>query len=88
MDEPLADIVISAAATVGHEAVRLYSGATHDSVQMSQLAPTGMIFVPSAGGRSHCPEEWTELTDIEQGIHVLTQAVLDVDTRFASQGGG
>ncbi|TRW44806.1 M20 family metallo-hydrolase [Georgenia yuyongxinii] len=83
MDRHLSDVVVGAAATVGHEAVRLYSGATHDSVQMSQLAPAGMIFVPSAGGRSHCPEEWTELTDIERGVRVLIQAVLDVDTGFA-----
>jgi len=38
-----------------------------------------MIFVPSADGRSHCPEEWTDLADIEQGIRVLAQAVIEAD---------
>jgi N-carbamoyl-L-amino-acid hydrolase len=30
------------------------SGATHDAVHLSRLCPTGMIFVPSTDGRSHC----------------------------------
>jgi len=46
---------------------------------MSRLCPTAMIFVPSADGRSHCPEEWTDLADIEQGIRVLAQAVIEAD---------
>lgn len=79
MDGELSALVTRAAATVGHDAVQLYSGATHDSVQMSRLAPTAMIFVPSVDGRSHCPEEWTDMDDIEQGIRVLAQAVLEVD---------
>ncbi|MFN2347430.1 MAG: M20 family metallo-hydrolase [Dermatophilaceae bacterium] len=81
MDAELSDLVVQAASAVGHNALRLYSGATHDSVQMSRLAPSAMIFVPSAGGRSHCPEEWTDMTHVEQGIAVLTQAVLQVDRR-------
>jgi hydantoinase/carbamoylase family amidase len=79
MDEPLSELVAQAASVVGHDALRLYSGATHDSVEMSRLCPTAMIFVPSADGRSHCPEEWTDLADIEQGIRVLAQAVIEAD---------
>ena len=33
MDKKLSDVVVRSAAAVGHDAVRLYSGATHDSVQ-------------------------------------------------------
>lgn len=79
MDADLSGLVTGAAAEVGHDAVRLYSGATHDSVEMARLGPAGMIFVPSAGGRSHCPEEWTDLVHIEEGIRVLTRSVLNVD---------
>lgn len=75
MDEALSDLVADAARSTGHDALRLYSGATHDSVEMSAIAPSAMIFVPSAGGRSHCPEEWTDLADIGRGIDVLTEAV-------------
>lgn len=79
MDEQVSALAVRAASAAGHEAVRLYSGATHDSVEMSALAPSAMIFVPSREGRSHCPEEWTDLADIEQGIEVLTRTVLEVD---------
>lgn len=79
MDEQVSTLAVRAAAAAGHEAVRLYSGATHDSVEMSALAPTAMIFVPSRDGRSHCPEEWTDLADIERGIEVLTRTVLEAD---------
>jgi N-carbamoyl-L-amino-acid hydrolase len=41
----------------------------------------GMIFVPSRGGRSHCPDEWTELEHIVTGVQVLAATVLDMDRR-------
>jgi allantoate deiminase len=37
---------------------------------------TGMIFIPSCGGRSHCPEEYSGPAQIEHGINVLLDAVL------------
>ena len=75
MDEALSNLAIAAAANVGHEALRVYSGATHDSVEMSAMMPSAMIFVPSRAGRSHCPEEWTDLVDIGHGVDVLAEAV-------------
>lgn len=86
MDRALSELVVAAAAVVGHDAVRLYSGATHDSVEMAALAPTAMVFVPSAGGRSHCPEEWTDLAEIVQGVRVLTEAVVRADAHPTSRG--
>jgi N-carbamoyl-L-amino-acid hydrolase len=58
---------------------RLPSGAGHDAVQMAALAPVGMIFVPSKGGRSHVPEEWTDPSECAQGIHVLAQTLVELD---------
>jgi acetylornithine deacetylase/succinyl-diaminopimelate desuccinylase-like protein len=46
---------------------------------MAELFPTGMIFVPSRDGRSHCPEEWTEYDDIVRGTEVLAQAIYEID---------
>ena len=43
---------------------------------LAALAPTGMIFVPSAGGRSHCPEEHTDWHDVEDGANVLLDTVI------------
>ena len=53
----------------------IYSGAGHDAMNMSKLAPTGMIFVPSKNGISHNPEEYTEPDDIMAGIAVLTETL-------------
>jgi N-carbamoyl-L-amino-acid hydrolase len=38
---------------------------------MAAICPTGMIFVPSRAGRSHCEEEFTALDDIEHGANAL-----------------
>jgi len=54
---------------VGHR--RMLSGAGHDAQYMAALCPTGMVFVPSRAGRSHCEEEFTSVDDIEHGANVL-----------------
>jgi N-carbamoyl-L-amino-acid hydrolase len=69
-----ADVVsaVEAAATAlgcGHR--RILSGAGHDAQYMAAICPTGMIFVPSRAGRSHCEEEFTALDDIEHGANAL-----------------
>jgi hydantoinase/carbamoylase family amidase len=55
---------------------RMPSGAVHDAQVMARLVDTGMIFIPSRGGRSHCPEEYSEPEQVEQGVNVLLEAVL------------
>ena len=59
----------------------LPSGAGHDTVQMARLGPVGMLFVPSAGGRSHCPEEWTAPEHVEAGASALLATILALDSR-------
>jgi N-carbamoyl-L-amino-acid hydrolase len=54
----------------------MQSGAGHDAMNMTKLAPVGLIFVPSEDGLSHHPDEFTELDDILIGIDVLEEAVL------------
>ena len=55
------------------------SGAGHDAQDMAQIAPTGMIFVPSIGGISHAPAEYTAPGDMANGASVLLRTVLAVD---------
>jgi acetylornithine deacetylase/succinyl-diaminopimelate desuccinylase-like protein len=50
---------------------RMTSGAYHDAMIMGARVPIGMIFVPSAGGISHHPDEHTDPADIERGVRVL-----------------
>ncbi len=52
------------------------SGAGHDTQIMATLTEAALVFVPSKGGRSHCPEEWTDYEDIKTGADVILGAVL------------
>lgn len=71
------------ASAVAHEYPyrALYSGAGHDAQVLGRHVPTAMIFVPSAGGRSHCPEEFTKTEDIERGVTVLYDTLRELATR-------
>jgi beta-ureidopropionase / N-carbamoyl-L-amino-acid hydrolase len=57
----------------------MQSGAGHDTQQMATLAPVAMIFVPSVGGISHSPKEFTKTADMTNGANVLLHTVLRVD---------
>jgi N-carbamoyl-L-amino-acid hydrolase len=57
------------------------SGAGHDAQDIARIAPIGMIFVPSIGGISHSPKEFTTASDMANGASVLLQSVLRVDEK-------
>lgn len=61
----------TAADEIGEHTMRLASGAGHDALYMTRIAPVGMLFVPSKGGISHNPAEHTDLDDIIRGARVL-----------------
>lgn len=69
-----------AALGLGHR--RMPSGAGHDAMCLAALAPVGMIFVPSAGGVSHAPDEWTAPEDCVAGARALLAALVELDTRL------
>jgi allantoate deiminase len=56
--------------------LRMASGALHDSSILPEVTEVGMIFIPSKGGRSHCPEEETDLEDFRTGAELLLGAVV------------
>jgi N-carbamoyl-L-amino-acid hydrolase len=57
------------------------SGAGHDAQDMALICPVGMIFIPSRGGISHSPDEYSSPEDIANGANVLLQALLQIDGR-------
>ncbi len=59
---------------------RMPSGAGHDAQEISRITPMGMIFVPSVGGISHSPKEFTKAEDVAHGADVLLNAVLNADS--------
>jgi len=74
----------AAAKESGAEYRKIPSGAFHDSLVMSEVYPTGMIFVPSVNGISHSRHEHTEEGDIKKGMEVLWRVVEHVDRRNLS----
>ena len=58
------------------------SGAGHDAQDMALIAPTGMIFVPSKGGISHSPKEFTSASDMANGANVLLKTILALDKKL------
>lgn len=54
---------------------RLPSGAGHDAMIIASVAPAAMLFVRSAGGRSHSPEERTDFQDLMRGTRVLARSL-------------
>lgn len=69
--------VSRAAEMLGYSSMKMFSGAGHDSVYVSRVAPTSMIFVPCEGGLSHNEAENASLHDLEAGCNVLLHAILD-----------
>jgi len=57
----------------------LPSGAGHDAQEIARLGPVGMIFVPSIGGISHSPREFSRPQDIANGANVLLHALVKLD---------
>ena len=71
--------IADAARELGFRTKVMPSGAGHDAQAMAQLGPMGMIFIPSVGGISHSPKEFSRATDIVNGANMLLATVLRMD---------
>ena len=78
-DPRMRAIITAAAKGLGLSARVMPSGAGHDAQAMAHLGPMGMIFIPSVGGVSHAPNEFSTPQDITNGANVLLRAVLAAD---------
>ncbi|MGW4843102.1 M20 family metallo-hydrolase [Nocardia brasiliensis] len=77
--EPVQRTIGTVLRAAGHDPMPITSGAGHDAQEMAMLGPAGMIFVPSRDGRSHCPEEHTDLADLAIGVHALAETLVAFD---------
>lgn len=82
-DPRMRRIIADAASGLGLSARVMPSGAGHDAQAMAQLGPMGMIFVPSVGGISHSPKEFSRPKDITNGANVLLRSLLAADRSLA-----
>jgi hydantoinase/carbamoylase family amidase len=65
------ELIIEACEHLGFSHQLMASGGGHDAMSMGYRFPAGMIFVPSIGGVSHAPEEFTRNEDLVAGTKVL-----------------
>lgn len=63
---------------LGYSHMSMFSGAGHDSVYLSKVAPTSMIFVPCEKGISHNEAENAKPDDLTAGCNVLLHAMLQM----------
>ena len=74
-DPRIVDTLVHACKTHGLPFERMISRAYHDSLFMSRIAPTAMLFIPCRGGVSHRPDEYASQEAIAQGTLVLAETL-------------
>ena len=70
------DVIDTASEKLNMDAMSIVSGAGHDSVYLSSVGPTGMIFVPCKGGISHNEKEHVEPEHLVSGANVLLHSLI------------
>ena len=78
-DKSLQQKIAAASKALGYTHKFMQSGAGHDSQDIALIAPVAMIFIPSVGGISHSPKEFSTATDMANGANVLLQTILKLD---------
>jgi N-carbamoyl-L-amino-acid hydrolase len=87
-DTALCNALAEAADALGLTHRRMASGAGHDAVHFSRIAPAAMVFTPCRGGRSHCPEEWVEPGELAAGAAAMFGAIIAIDRAAPGNGRG
>ncbi len=82
MDPMIKKEIKAASESLGLSFMNLPSGAGHDAQDMALISPAGMIFVPSVGGISHSPREFTSAEDMANGANVLLRTILLLDSKL------
>ena len=80
-DPRLTGILAEEAERLQLRSLRMMSGAAHDAQLVGRIAPMAMVFVPSRGGMSHSPAEWSAWEDIEAGANLMLSALWRLGTQ-------
>ena len=79
----LQQVIFNVSNDLGLTTKLMQSGAGHDSQEVASIAPSAMIFIPSVGGISHSPKEFSTILDIANGTNVLLKTILAIDKGIA-----
>ncbi|WP_261543461.1 Zn-dependent hydrolase [Burkholderia multivorans] len=69
--------VREATIAAGYPYLEMFSGAGHDAVNLSYVAPSAMVFVPCKAGLSHNEAEDADPVHLAQGASVLANLLVD-----------
>ena len=78
-DPWLVEEIEAACRDLGLPYLRMSSGAGHDAMCMESITREAMIFVPSRGGVSHSPDEYTSPEHCVAGARALLASLLRID---------
>ncbi|MEA2978790.1 MAG: allantoate deiminase [Alphaproteobacteria bacterium] len=73
--QAMQDALAASVTELGHQPIRLPSGAGHDAQVMARLCPSAMLFVRCRGGVSHNPAEFASVADMGLAIAALTRFI-------------
>lgn len=79
MDETVVNALNVSIEEISEPLIDMVSMAGHDSVHMTDICKTAMLFVQSIDGKSHCADENTHIDDIEKAGNVLLRTILKLD---------
>jgi len=77
-DTALGAVLRNAAAARQLRVRDMVASAGHDSVLVAPLCPSAMLFVPSQGGITHNPGEYSTSAQLAAGAQVILDAVLEL----------
>jgi len=78
-DQRIQGVVAEASKELRLTTKLMRSGAGHDAQALARIAPIGMIFIPSVGGLSHTPQEFSRPSDITNGANTYLHTLLKLD---------
>lgn len=84
-DERISSLITETATELGLSNMTMNSGAGHDAQMMARICPAAMIFVPSRGGISHNPKEYTQPDQINAGAALLFKTIMKLDQGYLTE---
>ena len=77
-DQDIVSVIEQATKNLAYPYKRMLSGAGHDAMNIAELAPTAMIFVPCKNGISHNEAEYASSSDVAAGANVLLHSMIEL----------
>lgn len=71
MNRDIISLLKKSSSTLNIPYCSINSGAGHDAMVLAEVTDVGMLFIPSKGGVSHTPEEWSDSLDIAKAVDIL-----------------